>query len=95
MGKPSNDATNAYIFFNCDEWKSFSSMNIRYNDTVYKGSRDSRRLLWQKIKDELAAGAIQINENDMTKVRAAILSGDPTEANSLITYGNIVKMTIL
>ena len=92
MSKSTNDA---YIFFNCDEWKSFGSMNIQYNDTVYKGSRDSRCILWQKVKDELAAGAIKIEENDMPKVRAAILTGNPTEANDFITYGNIVRMDIL
>ena len=43
----------AYIFLNCDAWKSHNSMNINYNNAVYREKRKGRRALWLKIKKEL------------------------------------------
>lgn len=81
----------SYVFFNCDEWNSYQSMNPEYNNAVYR-RRDGRRALWKKIKEELAEGNIEINESDLKKVREEILEGDPAEANPYIKYGCIIAM---
>ena len=82
----------AYIFLNCDAWKSHSSMNINYNNAVYREKRNGRRALWLKVKKELEEGTIQIEEKDIGDVRTAILSGNPDNANQYITYGNILEV---
>lgn len=78
----------SYIFFNCDEWKSTQSMNIKYNDSVYR-KRAGLRALWRKVKNELDNGNITIESNDIAKVRQYILSGEPWKANDFIVYGYI------
>ena len=44
----------AYVFFNCDEEKSDKSMNIDYNNEVFKDTVASRKALWAKIASEVA-----------------------------------------
>lgn len=80
-----------YMFFNCDEQKSAASMNVKYNNVVYR-CRDGRRALWKKIKEEVAAGRIFIDEQLLSIVRIHILEGNPEDINDLILYGNIVKL---
>lgn len=80
-----------YMFFNCDEQKSDSSMNVRYNNVVYR-CRDGRRALWKKIKEELAAGRIFIDDYHLSTVRIHILEGNPEDINDCILYGNIVRL---
>ena len=82
----------AYVFLNCDAWKSHNSMNINYNNAVYREKRKGRRALWLKIKKELEEGTIQIEEKNIGDVRTAILSGNPDDANRYITYGNILEV---
>ena len=77
----------AYIFFNCDAEKSHDSMNIFYNHEIYRDTQASRKALWQKIKAEQDASRIQIDEDDMTNVRTAILESDPTEASRYMRFG--------
>ena len=79
----------AYIFFNCDAEKSRESMNIFYNHEIYRDTQASRKALWQKIKAEQDAERIQIAEDDLTSVRAAILDSDPAEASRYIRFGVI------
>ncbi len=79
----------AYIFFNCDAEKSRESMNIFYNHEIYRDTQASRKALWQKIKAEQDAERIQIAEDDLTSVRAAILDSDPAEASRYIRFGAI------
>ena len=79
----------AFIFFNCDENKSEASMNIFYNGVVYRDLTTARKLLWKKIREELGAEKIFIDENDLSTVRKMILEGDPTEASALIKFGAI------
>lgn len=84
-------AKSCYMFFNCDEYKSDASMNVRYNNVVYR-CRDGRRALWKKIKEELAAGHIFIDERLLSTVRVHVLEGNPENINDFILYGNIVKL---
>lgn len=80
-----------FVFFNCNEEKSHDSMNIFYNNAIYRNVRASRRLLWQKIKDEMSIGRIQIAKDSIPVVRKAILEGDPTKATSQMKYGAIME----
>ena len=49
---------NAFIFFNCDEEKSQKSMNVFYNKEIFRDLKVSRKALFAKIEEELAAGRI-------------------------------------
>lgn len=80
-----------YMFFNCDEWESDASMNVRYNDVVYR-NRDGRRALWKKVKEEYEDGAVLIDEENLSSVRSIILNGYPPQANDMMTYGHIEEL---
>jgi hypothetical protein len=77
----------AYIFFNCDASKAPASMNIRFNNEVYRDYPAGREDLLAKVEAELAAGNIKIA--DWEAVRKAILEGQPTEASALMEFGCI------
>ena len=79
----------SYVFFNCDEYKSVTTMNPLYNAQVYR-KRSGRRALWRKIKDEVASGNIIVD--NMSQVRKLIMFEHPEDANDYITYGIIVPM---
>ena len=81
----------AFQFLNCDEWKSTSSMNTTYNDTIYRDLVKPRIKLWKKVREELKAGNIEIDKNCIEYVRNQILRGDPTKANDYMIYGIIIK----
>ena len=85
MAKPGK----VFIFFNCDADKSEASMNIFYNRTIYKDTKTSRKNLWKKVKEEYGAERIQIAEENLPAVEAAIIEGDPVEAGNLIQFGAI------
>ncbi len=80
-------AAKAFIFFNCDEAKSESSMNIFYNHAVYKDTKASRKLLLKKIKDEFYAERVRVD--DWAQVESLISEGDPVEAGNFIRFGAI------
>jgi hypothetical protein len=82
-----------YVFFNCDEEKSQTSMNIFYNSTVYGDTKKARKELLAKVEEELKEGRIQVAEENMAKVSAAIMEGDPSNAKDFITYGSIEAFT--
>lgn len=82
----------SYVFFNCDEAKSPKSMNPRYNHMAYRAGRTGRRALWDKVKEESNANRIQIRKEDRTKLREAIISGDPETASDYMKYGCIVAV---
>lgn len=82
-----------YMFFNCDEWKSYASMNPGYNDTVYR-KREGRRALWRHIKAQVEDGSIEIDEAMMPIVRNHILNGNPCDASDYITYGTILALRV-
>lgn len=82
---------NAYIFFNCNEAKDSYSMNPLYEQKVYRDTKHSRRLLFNRIKEELANNTIIILKENLTKVREAIIHGSPSDANEFIKYGIILE----
>ena len=84
---PAADAKCAYIFFNCDASKATASMNIRFNDEVYRDYPAGRKALLAKVEAELAAGNIKIA--DSGAVKKAILEGQPGEASALMEFGCI------
>lgn len=88
------DRHRAFMFFNCDENRSDASMNVSYNNAVYRDTRDSRRDLWYKVRDEIDNGNVVIDEFDRTYIRDVILHTDPLYANDKIKYGNIVCLEI-
>ena len=80
----------AYIFFNCDEAKSQSSMNIFYNDVFFSDTKAGRKALLSKVEEEVAAG--RVNVADMEAVKSAILEGEPTDAAGKMQYGDIERI---
>jgi len=85
MAKPGK----VFIFFNCDAAKSEASMNIFYNNAVYKDTKTSRKNLWKKVKEEYGAERIQIASENLKAVELAITEGDPVEASNFIQFGAI------
>lgn len=85
MAKPSR----VFVFFNCDENKSESSMNIFYNHEVFKDTKTSRKSLWKKVKEENLSERIKIDSEDFQEVETRILIGDPNAASELIKFGAI------
>lgn len=83
----------AFIFFNCDEEKSRTSMNVFYNQEIYRDLKGARKALLSKVEAEQAAGRIHIA--DMDAVQQAILTGEPTDASAFIQYGAIESFTII
>ena len=81
----------SWMFFNCDEWGTWASMNPLYNCYVYR-KRTGRRALWKEIKKQVVEEKIEINEKDMPKVRNEILFGNPINATDYMTYGVIVDL---
>lgn len=79
----------AFIFFNCDANKSEASMNIFYNNAVYKDTKTSRKNLWKRVKEEYGAERIQIAAENLKNVELAIIEGDPVEASNFIQFGAI------
>ena len=45
-----------YVFFNCDEEKSQTSMNIFYNSTVYGDTKKARKELLAKVSAAIMEG---------------------------------------
>ena len=81
---------NAFEFFNCDQDKNAVSMNPLYENCMYRDTVQSRRRLWARIKDEIERKNIEIDFNDMTVVRKAILFGNPSEASNFMKFGVIL-----
>ncbi len=82
----------AFIFFNCDAEKSVKSMNIEYNNEVFKDTKTARRQLVAKVKSQIEAGKVQVNGADMETVEKLILEGNPAEASKYLTYGDIQEL---
>ena len=85
----------AFVFFNCDEEKSQTSMNVFYNSTFYSETKKARKELLAKVEEELKEGRIQIAEENKAKVFAAITDGEPDSIKDLITYGSIEAFTLV
>ena len=82
-------ASKIFVFFNCDENKAESSMNIFYNNVTYKDTTISRNRLLNKIIAENKAGRVQIAEENLKKVEEIIMKGNPVDAGNFIKYGAI------
>ncbi len=82
-------ASKIFVFFNCDENKNESSMNIFYNNVTYKDTTISRKRLLNKINAEHKAGRVQIAEENFSKVEEIIMKGNPVDAGNFIKYGAI------
>ena len=85
----------AFIFFNCDEDKSQKSMNVFYNQEIYRDLKVARKALLTKVEEEQAEGRIHIAEDNVEVVCQAILEGDPTDATPFIQYGAIESFAIV
>ena len=85
----------AYVFFNCDEEKSQTSMNIFYNSTVYNATKKARKELLAKIEDEFAAGRVHVADGKMDTVSKEILDGEPTKASKYLQFGAIESFAIV
>lgn len=81
-----------YVFFNCDEEKSETSMNIFYNNEVFKDTATSRKALWAKIEGEVKDGKVQLA--DEAAAKEAVLKGDPCAATEQIRYGAVKELLI-
>lgn len=81
----------SWMFFNCDSYTTWASMNPLYNCYVYR-KRAGRRALWREIKKQVREENILIDTNDMLKVRNEILFGDPVNATNYMTYGAIIDL---
>ncbi|MBR5912878.1 MAG: hypothetical protein IKZ58_00725 [Selenomonadaceae bacterium] len=81
-----------FVFFNCDENKNESSMNIFYNHAVYKDTKASRKNLWKRIKEENLADRIQISQENIVEVETIIMDGDPTFASEYMKFGAIKSL---
>ena len=82
-------ASKIFVFFNCDENKAESSMNIFYNNVTYKDTTISRNRLLNKIIAENKAGRVQIAEENLKKVEEIIMKGNPVDAGKFIKYGAV------
>lgn len=85
----------AYVFFNCDQEKSQTSMNLFYNQEIYRDLKGSRKELLAKVEAEVAAGRVNIVSGKADAVRKDILDGDPTEASAFLQYGAIESFPII
>jgi len=88
-------ADKVFVFFNCDADKTEESMNIFYNDVIYKDTLISRRRLFQKIKSEKDAGRVQIAEENFETVEEMIIMGNPADASKFIKFGAIKEFKCL
>ncbi|WP_294156677.1 hypothetical protein [uncultured Selenomonas sp.] len=82
----------AYVFFNCDEEKSDKSMNIDYNNEVFKDTVASRKALWAKIASEVEAGKVQVA--DEAAAKDAVLKGNPCDATQQLHYGAVKELLL-
>ena len=81
-----------FVFFNCDEEKSETSMNIFYNNEVFKDTATSRKALWTKIESEVKDGKVQLA--DEAAAKEAVLKGDPCAATEQLRYGAVKELLI-
>lgn len=82
--------TYAYVFFNCDDGKNQTSMNIRYNNEIFADKAASRKALLEKVLSEVKAG--RVNLADKERVQEIILKGEPAEASAYMQYGTIERV---
>ena len=79
----------AYVFFNCDEEKSEKSLNIFYNNEVF---RDTKKALWAKVLEEVEAGRVQSADENLKAAQEAVTNGNPCDASQYLHFGEIVEV---
>ena len=84
------EAKHVYIFFNCNEGKETTSMNILHNHEVFGNASSGRKALWVKVQEEVKAGRVHLYDEDV--VKTAIIKGNPQDATEHMQYGYIAEM---
>ena len=85
---------NTYLFLHCDVWKSYKSMNPVEIDVIFRDTKTSRIALWHTIKAAINDKEVEVDSNDLAKVRDYVINGNPVDANDFINYGVIIKYYI-
>lgn len=81
-----------FVFFNCDEEKSEKSMNIFYNNEVFKDTKTSKKALWAKVLEEVEVGRVQIADENLKAAQEAVTNGNPCDASQYLHFGEIVEV---
>ena len=88
------DIDTGYEFFHCNLMKNTNTILGSYSEEVYSDTQAGREALLSHIMEELRLGGMEIEEDDLNRVRDRILYEDPVSANGLIEYGIILERAI-
>jgi hypothetical protein len=88
------DVDTGYEFYNCNLMKSTNSILGSYSEEVYTDTQAGREALLGHIMEEYRLGGVEIEPDDLGKVRDRILFEDPISANNLMEYGIILERAI-
>ncbi len=83
-----------YEFYNCNLMKNTGSLSAICSEEVYTNTPVGREALLSHIMLELDSGGVEIESQDLDKVRNSILFDNPMAANDLIKYGIILSRSI-
>ena len=64
------------------------------SEEVYTDTKAGRHALLSHVMLELDSGSVEIESQDLDKVRKSILLDNPMSANELIKYGIILSRSI-
>ncbi|BEU87020.1 hypothetical protein TAMA11512_04840 [Selenomonas sp. TAMA-11512] len=83
----------AFIFFNCDNEKSQTSMNIFYNREIFRDTKVGRNALWKKVSGQIEEDHVKASAEDLAAAKAAILEGNPVDAGQYLQFASIAEVT--
>lgn len=83
-----------YIFFNCNENKDHTSMNILHNSIVCEDTQEGKAALWMIICREIMFNRVKASIK-YSKLEKIVKYGLPENAAQYLTYGNIIKVRIM
>lgn len=66
-------------------------MNPCYDNHIYR-KRAGRRAMWNAVKDDIENDIVEVDEENLPKVRETILKGNPEDANPYILYAHILSL---
>lgn len=69
-------------------------MSALCSEEVYTDTKTGRHALLSHVMLELDSGSVEIESQDLDKVRKSILLDNPMSANELIKYGIILSRSI-
>jgi len=69
-------------------------MSALCSEEVYTDTKAGRHALLSHVMLELDSGSVEIESQDLDKVRKSILLDNPMSANELIKYGIILSRSI-